>query len=88
MFANWQPFLIHEKCLRMVITLHKKLYSFLVQLPILPLATPIFPTKVATLEASMRQCSSYSGHIHLQLLNRVMLLTMQLNIQLEHMIVP
>ena len=36
---------------------------------------PIFPTKVATVEAlqsSMRQCSSYSGHTHLQL-NRVIL---------------
>ena len=34
-------------------------------------ATPIFPTKVATAEAlqsSMHQCSSYSGHTHLQLL--------------------
>ena len=85
-----------------------RIYSFLVQLPISLLATPIFPTKVATVEAllsSMCQCSSYSGHTHLQLLNRVILLkhfltleradhlawekkTLQLNIQLEHMIVP
>jgi len=38
------------------------------------IATPIFPTKFATAEAlqnSMHQCSSYSGHTHLQLLNRV-----------------
>ena len=28
-----------------------RIYSFLVQLPISPLATPIFPTKVATVEA-------------------------------------
>ena len=40
------------------------------------LATPIFPTKVATVEAlqsSMCQCSSYNGHTHLQLLNCVIL---------------
>jgi len=60
----------------MVITLHEYVYSFLVQLPISPLATPIFLMKVATVEAlqsSMRQCSSYSGHTHLQLLNRLIL---------------
>jgi len=53
-----------------------RIYSFLVQLPISPLATPIFPTKVTTVEtlqSSMCQCSSYSGHTHLQLLNRVIL---------------
>ena len=53
-----------------------RIYSFPVQLPISPLATPIFPTKVATVEAlqsNMRQCSSYSGHTHLQLLNRIIL---------------
>ena len=35
-----------------------------------------FPTKVAiveTLQSSMHQCSSYSGHTHLQLLDRVIL---------------
>ena len=39
-----------------------------------PLAMPIFPTKVATvkaLQSSMHQCSSYSGHTHLELLGRV-----------------
>ena len=48
----------------------------MVQLSISPLVTPIFSTKVATVEAlqnSMRQCSSYNGHTHLQLLNRVIL---------------
>jgi len=52
------------------------LCKYIVQLPISSLATPIFPTKFATVEAlqiSMRQCSSYSGHTHLQLLNRVIL---------------
>ena len=47
-----------------------------IKLSILLLATPIFPMKVATVEAlqsSMRQCSSYSGHTHLQLLNQVIL---------------
>jgi len=56
----------------MMITLRE----YVLQLPISPLATPIFPTKAATVEAlrsSMRQCSSYSGHTHLQLLNRVIL---------------
>ena len=50
------------------------LCEYMVQLPISALATPIFPTKFATVKAlrsSMRQCSSYSGHTHLQLLNRV-----------------
>jgi len=50
------------------------LCEYMVQLPISSLATPIFPTKFATVEAlqsSMHQCSSYSGHTHLQLLNRV-----------------
>ena len=35
-----------------------------------------FPTKIATVEAlqsNMHQCSSHSGHTHLQLLNRVIL---------------
>ena len=35
-----------------------------------------FPTKFATVEAlqsSMHQCSSYTGHTHLQLLNRAIL---------------
>jgi len=44
-----------------------------VQLPISSLATPIFPTNFVTVEAlhnNMRQCSSYSGHTHFQLLNR------------------
>jgi len=50
-----------------------RIYSFLVQLPISPLATPIFPTKVEALQSSMRQCSSYSGHSHLEWLNRVIL---------------
>ena len=52
------------------------LCEYIVQLPISSLATPIFPTKFATVEAlqiSIRQCSSYSGHTHLQLLNRVIL---------------
>ena len=65
-------FLIHEK----TFANGDNPYSFLVQLPISPLATPIFPTKVATVEAlqsNMRQCSSYSWHTHLQLLNRVIL---------------
>ena len=52
------------------------LRKYIVQLPILLLATPILPTKIATVEAlrsSMCQCSSYCGHTHLQLLNRVIL---------------
>ena len=72
MFANWLLFLIHEKTFANGDN-PSQIYSFLVQLP---LATPIFPTKVATLEAlqsSMHQYSSYSGHTHLQLLNRVIL---------------
>jgi len=68
-----------RKCLRIVNSRENicewlLINSFLVQLPISPLALPIFPTKVATVEAlqsSMRQCSSYSGHTHLQLLNCV-----------------
>ena len=75
MFANWQLFPIHEKKFANGDNL-SRIYSFLVQLPISPLATPIFPTKVATVEAlqsNMRQCSSYSEHTHLQLLNRVIL---------------
>ena len=75
MFANWQLFLIHEKTFANGDNL-SRIYSFLVQLPIFPLVTPIFPTKVATVEAlqsSMRQCSSYSGHTHLQLLDCVIL---------------
>jgi len=54
------------------------LCEYMVQLPISLLATPIFPMKFATVEAlrsNMRQCSSYSGHTHLQLLNRVILST-------------
>ena len=46
----------------------------MVQLPISSLAMPIFATNFATVEAlriSMCQCSSYSGHTHLQLLNRI-----------------
>ena len=72
MFANWQIFLIHKK----MFDNPSQIYSFLVQLPISPLATSIFPTKVATVEAlqsSMRQCSSYNERTHLQLLNRVIL---------------
>jgi len=75
MFANWQVFLIHEKTFANGDN-PSRIHSFLVQLPISPLATPIFPTEAATVEAlqsSMRQCSSYSGHTHLQLLNRVIL---------------
>ena len=76
MFANWQLFLIHEKMFANGDN-PSRIYSFLVQLPISLLATPIFPTKVATVEALqsiMCQCSSYSGHTHLQyLLNRVIL---------------
>ena len=75
MFANWQLFLIHEKTFANGDN-PSRIYSFLVQLPISPLATPIFPTKVTTVEAlpsSMHQCSSYSGHTHSQLLNRVIL---------------
>ena len=75
MFANWQLFLIHEKTFANG-DKPSRIYSFLVQLPISPLATPIFPTKVATVEAlqsSMCQCSSYNGHTHLQLLNRIIL---------------
>ena len=75
MFVNWQLFLIHEKTFANDDT-PSQIKSFLVQLPILPLATPIIPTKVATvkaLQSSMHQCSSYSGHTHLQLLNRVIL---------------
>jgi len=74
------------------------LREYTVQLPISPLATPILPTKVATVEAlrsSMRQCSSCSGYTHLQLLNRVVdtpicncsivsfFLTLKLNAQLK-----
>ena len=73
MFANWQLFLIHEKMFANGDN-PSRIYSFLV--PISPLAMPIFPMKVATvkaLQSSMRQCSSYSGHTHLQLLNRVIL---------------
>ena len=75
MFANWQLFLIHEKTFANGDN-PSQIHSFLVQSPISPLAMPIFPTKVATVEAlrcSMRQCSSYSGHTHLQLFNRVIL---------------
>ena len=64
MFANWQLFLIHKKTFVNGDN-PSRIYSFLVQLPISPLATPIFPIKVATVEAlqsSVRQCSSYSGH--------------------------
>ena len=52
------------------------LCEYMAQLPISSLATPIFPTMFATVEAlrsSMRQCSSYIGHTHLQLFNRVIL---------------
>ena len=56
-----------------------------------PLSTPIFPTKVATvkiLQSSTHQCSSYSGHTHLELLDRVIRPEHSnpevLNIQLEH----
>ena len=75
MFANWHLFLIHEETLANGDN-SSWIYSFLVQLPISLLAMPIFPTKVATVEALqsyMRQCSSYSGHTHFQLLNRVIL---------------
>jgi len=49
------------------------LCEYMVQLSILSLATPIFPTKFATvaLRSSMRQCGNYNGHTYLQLLNRV-----------------
>ena len=54
-------------------------------------ATPIFSKKVAIVEAlrsSMYQSSSYGGHTHLQLLDRVILPkhsnTEILNSQLEH----
>ena len=72
-FANGKLFLIHEKTFANDDN-PLRIYSFLVQLLISQLTTPIFPTKVATVEAlqsNTRQCSSYSGHIHLQLLNRV-----------------
>ena len=75
MFANWQLFQIHEKTFANGDN-PSQIYSFLVQSPISPLAMPIFPMKVATVEAlqsSMHQCSSYSGHTHLQLLNCVIL---------------
>ena len=75
MFANWQLFLIHEKMFANDDN-PSQIYSFLVQLPISPLATPIFPTKVATVEAlqsSMHQYSSYNERTHLQLLNHVIL---------------
>ena len=75
MFANWQLFLIHEKMFANGDN-PSQIYSFLIQLPISPLTTPIFPMKVATVEvlqSSMHQCSSYSGHTHLQLLNQVIL---------------
>ena len=52
----------------------KALCEYMVQLPISSLATPIFPTKFSTVEAlrsRLRQCSSYSGHTHLQLFNGV-----------------
>ena len=61
-------FLIHEKMFAHGDN-RSRICSFLVQLPISPLATPIFSTKVATVEAL--QSSSYSGHTHLKLLNRV-----------------
>ena len=75
MFANWQLFLINKKTVANGDN-PSQIYSFVVQLPVSPLATPIFPTKVATIEAlqsNMHQCSSYSAHTHLQLLNRVIL---------------
>ena len=65
-----------RKRLRMVLALCEYLGECIVQLPILSLATPIFLTKFVTVEAirnSMCQCSSYSGHTHLQLLNCVIL---------------
>ena len=59
--------------------------------PTSPCTTPIFPTKVTTVEAlqsSTHQRSSYGGHTHLQLLDHVNLPkhsnTEVLNIQLEH----
>ena len=89
MFANCQLFCIHEKTFANDDST-LQIYSFLVQLPISPLSTPIFPTKAATVEAlqsNTRQCSSYRGHTKMQLLNHVILpniLTPKLNIQLEH----
>ena len=57
---------------RMVIAL----CEYMVQLLKSSLVTPIFPTKFATVKAlrsSIHQCSSYTGHTHLQLLYRVIL---------------
>jgi len=91
MFVNWQLFLIHEKTFANDDT-PSQIKSFLVQLPILPLATPIIPTKVATvkaLQSSMHQCSSYSGHTHLQLLYCVILWkhsNIAVEYQLEHLL--
>ena len=59
--------------------------------PTSPCTTPIFPTKVAIVEAlqsSTHQCSNYCGHTHLQSLDRVIFPkysnTEILNIQLMH----
>jgi len=70
-----------------------QIYSFFVQSPILSLAMPIFPTKVATVEApqsSMRQCGSWAHPFAIaQSCHSFQnILTLQLNIQLEYMIVP
>jgi len=60
----------------MVIVLHEFEAFWYNYMPTLLCATPIFPTKVAIVEAlqsSTHQCSSYGGHTHLQLLDCVIL---------------
>jgi len=90
MFANWQSFLIHEKMFANGAN-PSRIIAFWV--PILQLATPIFPAKVATVEALQSSANAvaivdtpiYNCSIMSFLQN---ILTLQLNIQLEHMIVP
>jgi len=57
--------------------IHKKAFANIKLSGTTPLrTTPISPAKVTNLEAlqsSMRQCSSYNGHTHSQLLDRVIL---------------
>ena len=82
-FANYssQLFLIREKTFMNI--------SFLVQLRAPPHATPIFPMKVAIVEAVRTNAVAIADTCtHLQLLDRVVLPkhsnTGVLNIQLEH----
>ena len=83
MFTNWLSFLIHEKMFANGAN-PLRIYSFSGNL-YHHLPCPFFSNEGCHCRSptKQRQCSSYSGHTHLQLLNRV-ILTKQTNTAVEY----